>query len=235
MIVIPAAGRSSRFRKAGYETSKVMLPLGGRTVFDFVLMGFRDHLESEQFVVITGDPEVTAFMEQKLTYHEVSEYQVIEVPCAGMLPNVSDALKRTTFSLDQPMVIHVADVIRGRYTMPGIQTKAITVDFSSAIHAEPTEMIVDPAAVLFGETGLGCYHFASAADFLDVYEHSRSPRVHKIFGEKAMEATEAIKLLQNLSKAGYAINMRFVPHCHVNPCGHPKEYRLLEKLWEPRA
>ena len=60
MIVIPMAGLSSRFFKAGYELPKYMLDLHGRSVFAHALGSFSAYFESETFLIICRDLYGTA-------------------------------------------------------------------------------------------------------------------------------------------------------------------------------
>ena len=63
MIVFPMAGLSSRFTKAGYDRPKWMLPLAGRPLLDWSLLGFSEMFESETFLLIHLDrPGVTEFV-----------------------------------------------------------------------------------------------------------------------------------------------------------------------------
>ena len=55
MIVIPMAGLSSRFFKAGFTQPKYMLPLFNETVFDWSVRTFEKYFETEEFVFILRD------------------------------------------------------------------------------------------------------------------------------------------------------------------------------------
>jgi hypothetical protein len=59
MIVLPMAGLSSRFYKAGYSVPKYMLPLEGRSVFAHALCSFEAFFGRERFVIICRDIEDT--------------------------------------------------------------------------------------------------------------------------------------------------------------------------------
>ena len=63
MIVFPMAGLSSRFTKAGYDRPKWMLPLAGRPLLDWSLLGFSEMFGSETFLLIHLDrPGVAEFV-----------------------------------------------------------------------------------------------------------------------------------------------------------------------------
>jgi len=67
MIVIPMAGDSSRFKKAGYEIAKFMLPLDGRTLFDWTTLSFSDYFSSETFLFVARSAsEVKSFLAERI-------------------------------------------------------------------------------------------------------------------------------------------------------------------------
>ena len=67
MFVIPMAGLSSRFFKAGYEVPKYQLDLCGKTVFARSLESFKAYFESDLFVIILRDVyDTKAFVEKEI-------------------------------------------------------------------------------------------------------------------------------------------------------------------------
>lgn len=55
MIVIPMAGLSSRFFKAGYDKPKYMLTAHGKTLFEHAISSFSDYFNKEPFLFIIRD------------------------------------------------------------------------------------------------------------------------------------------------------------------------------------
>src|SRR5207302_1279191 len=55
IIVFPMAGRSQRFRNAGYEQPKFMLPLQGATMFDHAVTSFKHYFDTATFLFVTRD------------------------------------------------------------------------------------------------------------------------------------------------------------------------------------
>jgi CTP:molybdopterin cytidylyltransferase MocA len=55
IIVFPMAGRSQRFRNAGYEQPKFMLPLQGATMFEHAVTSFKQYFDTATFLFVTRD------------------------------------------------------------------------------------------------------------------------------------------------------------------------------------
>ena len=52
MIIIPMAGKSSRFYKAGYTLPKFMLPLNGKTIFEEAVSSFKKYFKTDFFFLL---------------------------------------------------------------------------------------------------------------------------------------------------------------------------------------
>ncbi|MFG1392504.1 glycosyltransferase family protein [Xanthobacter agilis] len=112
MIVIPMAGLSSRFTRAGYTTPKYKLPLNGFTVFDYALASFRDVFDSEVFLFVAmNQPGLRDFLSERLALLGIRKYHVIllenmtrgqaETVALGLdLASVGDDVPITVFNID---------------------------------------------------------------------------------------------------------------------------------------
>ena len=77
MIVIPMAGLSSRFFKAGFTKPKYMLPLLGETVFDWALRSFEAYFEDEEFLFIVRDVyDTPQFVEERVKQLGIRSYHI---------------------------------------------------------------------------------------------------------------------------------------------------------------
>ena len=118
MIVFPMAGLSSRFARAGYDRPKWMLPLAGRPLLDWSLMGFRDSFEHETCVIIhLENPDVSAFVKERakaLGIRDV-EFVPLAAPTRGQADTVAAGLVQIGASIDEPLTIFNVDTIRPDY------------------------------------------------------------------------------------------------------------------------
>lgn len=77
MIVIPMAGLSSRFFKAGFTQPKYMLPLLGETVFDWALRSFESYFLEEEFLFIVRDVyDTPKFVEERVKKLGIKSYHI---------------------------------------------------------------------------------------------------------------------------------------------------------------
>lgn len=78
MIVIPMAGLSSRFFKAGYTLPKYMLDLDGKTVFEWSVSSFYQHFKTDHFLFIIFDHFNTKiFVENELLKMGIENYTIV--------------------------------------------------------------------------------------------------------------------------------------------------------------
>src|SRR5690606_6426039 len=109
------------------------------------------------------------FLDATLKAHGVRSYEIVSVTGgAGMMPNVHEGLTRTAFALDQPLLIHVADIFRHHFVMPQPIVKTLTADFVPVVQGLPRRALGPLEIVMHGK-GIGCYHISSAQDFVDAY------------------------------------------------------------------
>lgn len=109
MIVIPMAGLSSRFFKAGFTEPKYMLPLHDQTVFDWAVRSFEAYFETEEFLFIVRDVyETPTFVAQHAEQLGIQHYQIhiLEQETQGQAETVYLAIKDLP---DQPLYIFNID------------------------------------------------------------------------------------------------------------------------------
>lgn len=81
MFVIPMAGLSSRFFKAGYGKPKYQLMLGNETVFAWSVHSFEKYFKTDKFIFIYRDVYNTkSFLEAEISKLGILDYQLICLP-----------------------------------------------------------------------------------------------------------------------------------------------------------
>lgn len=109
MIVIPMAGLSSRFFKAGFTQPKYMLPLQQETVFDWAIRSFEQYFETDEFLFIVRDVYDTPnFVEQHAQHLGIKNYKIhiLEQETKGQAETVYLAVKNL---VDQALYIFNID------------------------------------------------------------------------------------------------------------------------------
>jgi len=237
MIVIPMAGLSARFTRAGYELPKYQLPLWGRPVFDHAVGSFAAYFGAEPFLFIVRDvADTAAFVRARAEALgiETATVHVLEEPTAGQAETVLMGIERlapgtrlTIFNIDtfRPGFRHpprppgsagYLEVFRGAganwsYVRPALAGNRV---------AETAEKraISDLCCT-------GLYEFASAALFRTAYT-----RTAEAAGERYIAP-----MYNALIAAGEAVHYHEIPAAAAIFCGVPAEYEALLAQPAPAA
>jgi MobA-like NTP transferase domain len=112
MIIIPMAGLSVRFSRAGYTVPKYQLPLNGYRVFDYSVASFRTVFDTEEFLFVAmRGPEVEQFISDRLVVLGVRSYRVVllDEPTRGQAETVVAGLDRIGVAENTPVTIFNID------------------------------------------------------------------------------------------------------------------------------
>jgi len=115
MIVIPMAGESARFRRAGYDRPKYMLDLAGRPLFDWTVLSFAALFGSEPFLFVARDVDGTAdFLRERIALLGLARAEVVylEQPTRGQADTVAQGLQRSRIDRGDALTIFNIDTIR---------------------------------------------------------------------------------------------------------------------------
>lgn len=114
MFIIPMAGLSSRFFKAGYTKPKYQLDLNGETVFAWSIRSFERYFKTDKFIFIYRDVyDTKAFLEQEMVKLGIADYELVCLPAETLgqadtvyqgLKNVSDDEEIYIFNIDSRIV-----------------------------------------------------------------------------------------------------------------------------------
>lgn len=121
MIVIPMAGLSSRFNRAGYDKPKYMLPAFGKTLFSHSVTSFSAYFETETFLFIALKTlGIEKFIEKEVYDLGVKHYQIIilDHPTRGQAETVFNGVRKAGVQGDEPLLIFNIDTFRPGFTFP---------------------------------------------------------------------------------------------------------------------
>ena len=114
MFIIPMAGLSSRFFKAGYTKPKYQLDLNGETVFAWSVRSFERYFKTDKFIFIYRDVyETRDFLAQEVQKLGIMDYELVCLPEETLgqadtvyqgLKNVSDDEEIYIFNIDSRIV-----------------------------------------------------------------------------------------------------------------------------------
>ena len=120
-ILIPMAGLSSRFTKAGYVLPKYMLYVKNRSLFNLAVSSFEKYFDSCRFVFVARDVfDTKTFIEQECLLMGIKNFEVgiLPAPTKGQAETVFEGVKRANVPADEPLLIFNIDTFRPGYTFP---------------------------------------------------------------------------------------------------------------------
>ncbi|CFB68641.1 glycosyltransferase family 2 protein [Yersinia enterocolitica] len=116
MIIIPMAGLSSRFFKAGYIEPKYKLKAHGKTLFEWSVKTFEQSYKTEKFIFICRDVyDTPAFVHSELQHIGIKDYEIITLTAEtrGQAETVFLALDKVPEN--EPLIIFNIDTYEGKF------------------------------------------------------------------------------------------------------------------------
>lgn len=235
MIVIPMAGMSSRFTRAGYEQPKWMLPLAGRPLLDWSLRGFSGLFGQDTFLVICRETGgVADFVRARAAALGITDVHLIalEAPTRGQAETVALGLKQAEVAENTPLTIFNIDTIRPGY-MPSPRLRGSAGwlecfhgegDHWSFVQEDPvrpnTALQVAEKQRISNNCCTGMYHFASRSLFETAYAAELAqPAAAELF---------VAPLYQHLILAGMTVSFDVIGPGEIFFSGTPDEYTTVQ-------
>jgi hypothetical protein len=236
MILFPMVGMSRRFREAGYERPKYMLPLGGATCFDFSVMGFRGVFGPGAMTFVMRDAfDTRTFVEQRLAALEIKDARlvVLDAVTGGQAETVEHGLDGIQDAGDHGLFIFNIDTFRPDFRLlaptergdgyletfrgTGTNWSFVEDDGSGQRRAARTTEKVPISDLCC--TGL--YHFTQIADFRFALDCERkAPSSGELY---------VAPIYNHLIAAGRDIRYKVIERDEVIFCGVPAEYEDLRR------
>lgn len=232
MFVIPMAGLSSRFFKAGYTEPKYMLKARGETLFAHAVNSFAEYFDSDPFLfIVRDDYDTPAFVTREAERLGIRDFEVVvlNAPTRGQAETVALAL---TGHDAEPLYIFNIDTFRPNYRKPEFCSQADGYletfmgsgkNWSNIEPAAPdSDRVIRTAEKqeISPYCCTGLYHWGSAAKYLHYYaEYSN-------FDAADLDAGELyIAPMYNLAiRDDDDIRFSVIKPDEVIFCGTPDEY-----------
>ncbi|RWX56585.1 glycosyltransferase family 2 protein [Photobacterium chitinilyticum] len=233
MIVIPMAGLSSRFFKAGYKKPKYMLEAHGETLFSHAINSFKQYFKTEKFLFIIRDVYETAtFVEQQIKSLGIKDYHIsiLDSDTRGQAETVALGLNGVDYQ--GPITIFNIDTFRPNFQFPDLekmgggylevfQGEGDNWSFAKPIHDGDTRVsLTAEKKPISNLCCTGLYYFSDLKTFVDSYnEYLSMPK------EKWEKGELYVAPLYNfLIKKGIDIHYHLIDRDEVVFCGVPDEY-----------
>jgi NDP-sugar pyrophosphorylase family protein len=242
MIVIPMAGLSSRFFKAGYDRPKYMLYAHGKSLFDYSVESFKAYFLTHSFLFIVRDVfETQDFVKERARLLGIKNFHVVSLNdnTRGQAETVALGIKtwkeKTGNDLDESLTIFNIDTFRKNFTFPDLSAlgdgylevfkgdgenwsfaKPMSSDSSRVIETSEKRAISDLCST-------GLYYFSSIKSYLEAFDaYLKLPK------EKWEKGELYIAPLYNfLIDKGFKIHYHCIQRSDVIFCGIPEEYQIF--------
>ena len=120
------AGKSSRFKDAGYNQPKYKLPLGSKTVFDWVVLSFEKYFFTHHFKFIVQESfEIDNFTEEHIKKLGITNFSIFSLKenTRGQAETVYNAIIDEIY--DEDILIFNIDTIRKNFTMHKLEFNSV--------------------------------------------------------------------------------------------------------------
>lgn len=237
MIVIPMAGLSSRFTKAGYDVPKYMLDLHGRPVFDYALASFRAQFDTAPFLIICRDVQGTPdFVRDRCAVLGITdvEVSVLTAPTSGQGETVLLGLDTAEICDEEPVTIFNIDSFRSGFQFLDDRPDGPSFlevfrgegDHWSFVEPTPEDATQDNGSArrviekirISDLCCTGLYHFHTAGDFRHAYAAERTAP------SQDLAETYIAPMYNQLIARGDAVQFKLINLAELDFCGVPAEY-----------
>jgi hypothetical protein len=237
LFVIPMAGLSSRFFKAGYQQPKYQLRLDQQSIFEWSVRSFEAYFTTDQFIFIMRDVyDAPTFVSQMIKTLGIQHARIVILPhdTQGQADTVYQGLQQTDYADD--LIIFNIDSKRHRYQKPDWYQQCdgyLEVFYGIGEHWSFIEPASDQQHVvrttekqkISDYCSNGLYFFKSRQDFDDSFRFAQQNKLHHT-GELYIAP-----LYNHLISAGKDIRYDLVSPENIEFCGTPDEYRHLLSLY----
>lgn len=239
MIVIPMAGMSSRFFKAGFTKPKYMLEAHGESLFEHSVKSFENYFSSAPFLFIVKDLfDTPKFVREKALKMGIKDFyiSVLDQDTRGQAETVYLGLmKLESEGIDYSgsITIFNIDTFRKNYKFPDIAKKGdgylevfkgsgTNWSFAKPISNSSTEVIETAEKRAISDLcSTGLYYFKDKDDYLNAF----SSYLNKPEAEWEKGELYIAPLYNELIANGKKVHYELIDRSEVVFCGVPKEYK----------
>ncbi|MCL1056396.1 glycosyltransferase family 2 protein [Shewanella gelidimarina] len=233
MIVIPMAGLSSRFFKAGYNKPKYMLLAHGITLFDHAILSFQAYFDTLPFLfIVRSEYDTPSFVETSCRKLGIKNYQikVLTAETRGQAETVYLGLK--DIEDDMPITIFNIDTFRPNFTLPELVSdcdgylEVFKGKGSNWSYAKPlsstSNRVIETAEKnpISDLCSTGLYHFSYAKDFKRIFNLEATRPI----SEWQKQELYIAPLYNHMISEGKDIRYNLIDRSDVIFCGVPDEY-----------
>ena len=232
-IVIPMAGLSSRFTKAGFTLPKYMLYVRNKSLFHLAVESFEKYFDTVRFVFIARDVfDTERFIKEECELMGIKDYAIVmlDQSTRGQAETVIKGVEGAGIKDDESILIFNIDTFRPGFVFPkGIKDwdgylevfegNGANWSYAKTESADSTRVVeTAEKREISTHCSTGIYYFKKAKEFVDAYKENL---VNPI---KGVPELYVAPLYNFLIRDGKSIHINIIPRDAVIFCGVPQEY-----------
>lgn len=232
-IVIPMAGLSSRFTKAGYTLPKYMLYVKNKSLFRLAVESFEKYFDTCRFVFIARDVfDTERFIKEECELLGIKDFSVVmlDQPTRGQAETVIKGVDGAGIKADESILIFNIDTFRPGFSFPEkikewdgylevFEGSGANWSYAKT-ESEMSTRVIETAEKreISTHCSTGIYYFKKAKEFVDAYNENL---VNPI---KGVPELYVAPLYNFLIRDGKNIHINIISRDAVIFCGIPQEY-----------
>ena len=232
MIIIPMAGMSSRFFKAGFDKPKYMLTGFDKPLFDHAVESFKGYFQQEKFLFIIKDIyDTPEFVAQRCQHLGIKDFEIIVInsETRGQAETVALGLGQVNYN--GAITIFNIDTFRPDFVFPKVinsdgYLEVFKGEGSNWSFAKPaaidSDRVIETAEKnpISNLCSTGLYYFNDIKEYLEAYHFTLA----KPESEWDKGELYVAPLYNYLIKKGLDIRYHLIERSDVIFCGVPDEY-----------
>ena len=235
-IIIPMAGLSSRFTKAGYVLPKYMLYVKNKSLFNLAVTSFEKYFDTCRFVFVARNVfDTKTFIEKECELMGIKDFTVVILPqpTKGQAETVLEGIVRADVPDEEPILIFNIDTFRPGFAFPEDMSGwdgYLEVFVGSGknwsyakTESDDSTLVVETAEKVeisrYCSTGL--YYFSSASSFKTAYAQNLE---NPCDGKAELYVAP---LYNHLIREGKKIHIHVIDRSDVIFSGVPAEYEQI--------
>ena len=235
-IIIPMAGLSSRFTKAGYVLPKYMLYVKNKSLFNLAVTSFEKYFDTCRFVFVARNVfDTKTFIEKECELMGIKDFTVVILPqpTKGQAETVLEGIVRADVPDEEPILIFNIDTFRPGFAFPADMSGwdgYLEVFVGSGKNwsyaktgSDDSTLVVETAEKVeisrYCSTGL--YYFSSASSFKTAYAQNLE---NPCDGKAELYVAP---LYNHLIREGKKIHIHVIDRSDVIFSGVPDEYEQI--------
>ena len=235
MFVIPMAGLSSRFFKAGYEVPKYQLSIADAIVFDLAIKSFERYFATDLFLLIVRDVyDTPRFVAERLERLGVQNVIIhtLDGETAGQAETVALGLQNDNIDSQEPIYIFNIDTFRYGFDKPEwvdtvdgyLEVFEGEGDHWSFIAVDDRDKVIKTTEKerISNLCSDGLYYFKSKDLYLSLFEQAKA---HNLTVKNEYYIAPMYNLL--IAQGGEVGYVKITDH-EIDFCGTPDEYHALK-------